>query len=85
MDKIKDYPLVVISKARCHYCLALQDFLTKFKKEYKWYKKEDFKPEELDEILQVTKTKTYPIVFVDNEYIGGYSDYMSYIRRLDRD
>lgn len=63
----------IYTKKNCSYCVHAKEYMTKNLMEYVEYKLGiDF---ERETILEKFPTaKTYPIIVIDNEYIGGFVD-----------
>jgi len=76
MDNIKDGTFI-LSKQGCIYCERLKEYLDVFHKEYVSFDITDIPKNKLDEILKKNDIKTYPAVFIDGRYIGGYTEYMN--------
>ena len=64
--------LVVIARDGCIYCDMLKEFLFNQNVQYKLYDSIDV---DIEEIKRVTGHKTYPFVFRDGGFLGGYQDY----------
>ena len=61
------------SKKNCSYCSSARKILSENNIEFTEYKlTEDFTREQLLE--KVPLAKTYPVILVDNNFIGGFSD-----------
>jgi len=75
MDNIKDGTFV-ISKQGCYYCELLKNYLDTFNKEYICFDVTEIPKNKLDDILKKNDIKTYPAVFIDGRYIGGYTEYI---------
>jgi len=80
MDRIKDGNLRVISREGCSYCLLLKQYLDAFKIEYVLYDAKDFEDMELKEIFDRHAIKTYPAVFSQGKYLGGYKEVVNLYR-----
>lgn len=70
---------VIISKANCPYCVKAANFLTEAGFEYVKlsitdYTEADNFDEFYEEMLSLTGAKTFPIIFIDGKYIGGYTE-----------
>ena len=67
--------IVVIGKKKCKYCVMAVQHLNDHG--FKFLKKTlgvDIDQSEIDDIKEATGAKTYPIIFVDSKYIGGYTE-----------
>ena len=61
------------SKKNCSYCSSARKILSENNIEFTEYKlTEDFTREQLLE--KVPLAKTYPVILVDDNFIGGFSD-----------
>ena len=61
------------SKKNCSYCSSARKILSENNIEFTEYKlAEDFTREQLLE--KVPLAKTYPVILVDDNFIGGFSD-----------
>ena len=61
------------SKKNCSYCYSARKILSENNIEFTEYKlTEDFTREQLLE--KVPLAKTYPVILVDDNFIGGFSD-----------
>ena len=66
----------IYTKPNCSYCVHAKTFLQEKNIQYTEYKlNEDFTREEL--LNKVPVAKTYPVILIDNKYIGGFSDLKS--------
>lgn len=70
MSKIKIY-----SKSTCPACLMAKELFNKKNVTYEEILL-DNKPQELQELINKTGSKTVPQIFINNEFIGGCSDLM---------
>ena len=65
--------IVVYSKDDCSFCNRARDLLTSKQLEFREYKLgKDFTREALKGIFP--NAKTYPVITIDNIYIGGYNE-----------
>lgn len=65
--------VVIFSKESCPYCVRAVDLLTKKNIEFTEHKLDkDFTRAEI--IEQFPDARTYPIVVVDQKWIGGYNE-----------
>lgn len=63
----------VYSKTNCSYCSHARKILTENNIEYKEYKlDQDFTREEL--LSKFPGAKTYPVIIIDGNFIGGFSE-----------
>jgi len=67
--------LVVIAKDGCIYCDMLKEFLFQQNTPYKLYDSIDV---DIEAIKRETGHKTYPFVFIDGGFVGGYQEYTTY-------
>ena len=85
-EKINKNKIVFLSKSGCIYCDKLKEFLKnrnatmincdeylKDKESFLLYIKE----------LTGRDWKTFPICFIDSEFIGGYSDVINYFNMIE--
>lgn len=78
MDRITDKGYTVISKKNCIYCKYSCKLLEDNKIEYKTIDNNEFIGDEIDSIKPV-EHKTYPMIFKDKKFIGGYMELRKYI------
>ena len=65
--------IVIYTKDNCSYCTRAKKLLTSHNLEYTEFKlNEDFNREEL--VSKFPTAKTYPVIQIDEEYIGGYTE-----------
>ena len=76
MDIIK-HGINVINEDNCNYCTLLKSYLEYNLIDYKEYNIKYLDPSVIDEIKKKNNIKTYPAIFINGKYIGGYSDYMN--------
>lgn len=63
----------IYTKPNCSYCVHAKKFLQEKNIDYIEYKlNENFTREEL--LLKVPSAKTYPVILIDENFIGGFSD-----------
>lgn len=65
----------VVGKDNCIYCDMIQTLLFKEEKDYTYRTMESMGPDFFSEWMRehAPNAKTFPIVLVDGEYIGGYN------------
>ena len=69
----------IICKNKCKYCdLAIQLLDQKGIGYLKKVFGVDYSQSDIDDIKDETGAKTYPIIFIDSKYIGGYSELCGY-------
>jgi len=82
LSSIKKNMVVVISKKTCIYCVRLKELLNSKKIPYvnigleaymEMYDDDDFIFEEIEYLKLKWNIKTYPMTFIDGEFIGDYS------------
>ncbi len=70
----------IYSKSNCPYCVKIKDFLEREKCKYIVIDCDEYLKENRDEFLKEMKKytevdwKTFPFVFNDAKFIGGYQD-----------
>jgi glutaredoxin len=65
--------IVIYSKDECSFCDKARNLLRAEGKEYLEYKLDrDFKREVLKEVFP--QAKTFPVVTIDGNYVGGYTE-----------
>lgn len=65
--------IVIYSKTNCSYCSFVRKILNENNIAYTEYKLDkDFTKDEL--LAKVPTAKTYPVIIIDGEFIGGFSD-----------
>jgi len=63
----------IYTKPNCSYCVHAKKFLHENMIEYVEYKLgEDFSREDL--LNKIPSAKTYPVILIDEKFIGGFSD-----------
>lgn len=63
----------IYTRDRCDYCTYAKEYLANKSLGYTEYKLDrDFTREEIKE--RFPEAKTYPIIFLDKKFIGGYND-----------
>ncbi len=72
-SKIKIY-----STRSCPYCVKAKSYFTERELKYEEIDLTD-KPAEIEELKNSTGHRTVPQIFVDDKFIGGYSDMMEKI------
>ena len=75
MDKLQQCTTsyFIVSKKNCIQCGMVEDLLNDYFIEYTIIKMEDLTTEQLTEI-KPKDAKTYPFVFKDKEFIGGFKE-----------
>lgn len=67
----------VYSKENCAYCSQAKRYLEKINKPYESLMlNEDFSRD--DVVAKFPTARTFPIIVIDNEYIGGYNELRKY-------
>lgn len=65
--------IVMYSKINCSYCSFARKMLEEKNIKYTEYKLDkDFTKDEL--LAKVPTAKTYPVIIIDGEFIGGFSE-----------
>jgi glutaredoxin len=70
----------IYSKSNCPFCVKIKDFLEREKCKISIVDCDDYLKENRDEFISVMRTytevewKTFPYVFLDGKFIGGYQD-----------
>lgn len=73
MHKVVGMKIVIYSRDECSYCDRARELLKSLGKEYIEYKLDkDFTRETLKAVFPTAKT--YPVIVLDNDYIGGYAE-----------
>jgi glutaredoxin 3 len=72
------HEIMIYSKTKCPYCIKATEFLDKKKVNYReidvtW---DDV---QIQKLIDKTGAHTVPYVFVDGNYIGGYSDLVKFV------
>ena len=73
MEKLQLSTYVIVSKNNCIQCEMVKDLLNDYFIEYTIIKAEDLTAGQLTEI-KPKDAKTYPFVFKNKEYIGGFNE-----------
>lgn len=70
--------IIVYSKQDCVFCSKAIELLRKKQIEFMELKlNHDFDRDEL--LIRFPDARTFPIITIDNEFIGGYTDLLSYV------
>lgn len=75
----------VVGKNHCKYCDMIQVLLFKEGKEYTYRTMESMGPNFFKEWMEIyaPNAKTFPIVLVNEEYIGGYNQLKKLLEKDD--
>ena len=71
--------VLIISKDNCSYCDKAYNLAEDNELSYKKINVTDLTTKEKDDVINKTKAKTYPIIFVNEEYIGGFTEFSKQI------
>lgn len=71
-DLINQQPVVFFSKTDCPYCDMLEDDLTSMQIPYE---KIMLTPEIREPLIELTKCKTVPQLFIGGVFMGGYKEF----------
>jgi len=74
----------IYTKSTCKYCIELKEYLVRKNKTFKTVVCDGFdKPQFLKNIREITGTdwKTFPMVFKNNVFIGGYTETVQSIEK----
>ena len=66
-----DKGLVIVSKDGCKYCDLARVFLSQKKVSYTVLEQSDV---DIDDVKKWTQHKTFPFIFWNREFIGGYDE-----------
>lgn len=80
MNRINENGFFIISKKNCSFCSKAEDLLIDNGLDYKKIDNSEFIDDEIDEIKQATKHNTYPFVFLDRNFRGGYTELKELVR-----
>ncbi len=86
---IETNTIVIFSKPSCKYCTKSYDLLNNNNIEYyKFDVGELVDNVEFDEIynklqLLTNKAKTYPMIFIEQKFIGGYNELQLYVKNIE--
>lgn len=69
----------MISAKNCPYCLKAKEALNNINIKFDVYEIDLKDTKKKEEIIKVTKHNTFPQIFVNNVFIGGYTELMSLI------
>lgn len=73
-DIISEYPLIFFSKEECPFCDKLEaDLLSIGLGAY--YKKVMLESDLREELIELTKCKTVPQLFIGGKFVGGYKEF----------
>lgn len=78
----KEARFVIIGKERCGYCDAAKKFLKAKNEDYKYYDSGNMDPDELSKRLENLRIMTFPVVFHEGKYIGGFSELSTRYKEL---
>uniref|UniRef100_A0A914CA44 Glutaredoxin domain-containing protein n=1 Tax=Acrobeloides nanus TaxID=290746 RepID=A0A914CA44_9BILA len=80
-NEISSYPIVIYSKPRCGYCDLAKDLFSQEKLKFKEFdlnsialKSPDTYKNYINALIDITKLKTVPQIFICGKFIGGYVD-----------
>lgn len=79
MEEIKEMInsdcVVVFSQTRCSYCIKLKDALNNLNIRFSEINLGRYETSVAQSLLNYTNNKTVPQLFINNKYIGGYSEF----------
>ena len=76
MKELKN--VVIYTKEYCPYCVRVKNYLTSNKVDFKQVHLDD-DPKAYEDLKEKTGHQTVPQVFVDGQFIGGATDFFSWI------
>ena len=76
MKELKD--VVIYTKDHCPFCTRVKNYLTAEKVDFKQVRLDD-DPKVYMELKKKTNHQTVPQIFVDGKFIGGATDFFSWI------
>lgn len=65
--------IIIYTKENCPYCRMAKEFFTNRKIPFEEIRI-DLDPNKLEEMLQLSKKRTVPQIFINDQSIGGYDD-----------
>lgn len=71
LNFVKQFKCVIFTKNDCSYCKKVIKDLKSIDAEFKLYDTETIDSQKL---YNLTRSKTYPQIFIGNNFIGGYSE-----------
>lgn len=76
--------VVIYSAAQCSYCTMAKQFFDRKGVKYEEIRV-DLDPAKREEMMQKSRQRTVPQIFINDQSIGGYSDLMAleHVERLD--
>lgn len=80
----------VYSKSGCHNCVKIKNVLKEYSDTYSYNTVDcdEYLIEDKENFIEFMKTlsgkeiKTFPIIFFDKKYVGGYTETVNYIQTL---
>lgn len=77
---IPDYGFYLITKDNCSYCTKAVELMKENNIFFEYCNKNDI--DDIEMLKEKYKIKTYPIIFNDGHYIGGYDELYKYCNNL---
>ena len=65
-------PVFYFSKTGCSYCNRLNSDLTELQIPFRVIQLE---PADYETLFAITKSRTFPQLFINHQYVGGYTDF----------
>jgi glutaredoxin len=80
--------VIIHSKTNCIYCVKVKELCQNYNIQYVEIlydpKKEDYEDRK-NRLLSLTSWKTFPQIFVDTEFIGGYNEFQKKLQSVSVD
>lgn len=76
--------VVVYSSAHCPYCVMAKQLLDRKGVDYQEIRV-DLEPSRREEMMQKSRQRTVPQIFINNKAIGGYTDLLAIDRAKELD
>lgn len=76
--------VIVYSSAHCPYCVMAKQLLDRKGVDYKEIRV-DLDPSKREEMMQKSRQRTVPQIFINNKAIGGYTDLVAIDRAKELD
>lgn len=74
LDLISSAKVFIFTKHNCQYCDKLKTLLDEIHVQYKCYEVTDDNQSLKSDIISLTNHRTFPQLFINSNFIGGYSE-----------
>lgn len=82
---------VIYGKTNCSYCQKVKTLLSEYEHEYKYTNCDEYLVEHKDAFLEYIERlagkpyRTFPMIFFNGAFIGGYTDTMKLLMKISDD